>query len=139
MRLPLQFWEIFVGKCKKSLKLAHKWQFPPFFRLNYTIHRQFSKTGGGDSLFFSLQMNHMWSKLITTKNFYKQFYGIKLFTQKVPKVWHFWGNYALNYSAKADKPSQEIICKKLQGQYSCNIQKITNVQEVLNFIPSNQV
>ena len=39
----------------------------------------------------------------------------KTFHTKSPKIWHFWGNYALNYSAKANKPSQNI-CKKLQGQ-----------------------
>ena len=61
----------------------------------------------------------MWPKLIMTNLetiLWTYFYGIKLFTQKVPKIWHFGGNYALNYNAKANKPPQKIICKKLHGQ-----------------------
>ena len=72
-RLPIQFWEKFVGKCKKCLKLAPKRQFPPLW-LNHTIHRQFSKTGGGDPLFFlckwtTCDQSLLWQIL---KKFYRQ-------------------------------------------------------------------
>ena len=31
-------------------------------------------------------------------------------TKQLPKIWYFWGNYALNYNAKANTLSVKMLC-----------------------------
>ena len=107
----------------KNHKNCHFWINLRHF---YTFQLLFHKIECDDPVFFSLQLNFIWSKLILT-NFEKilrtEFCGIKLFIQIVQKIWHFLGvTMPLITVPKVINPHKKLFARNFRIS-SCHIQK----------------